>query len=54
MAANEPGVSREPEGTTVERETEAKRPAVYRVARSTSDREALNTIDIYGEKPFSV
>ena len=54
MAASEPGISREPEETPLEPETEAKRPAIHRVARSTSDKEALNTIDIYGEKPFSV
>ena len=29
-------------------------PAAYKLARSTTENNVLNTIDIYGEKPFSV
>jgi hypothetical protein len=29
-------------------------PAAYKVARSMAENKVLNTIDIYGEKPFSV
>ena len=54
MAASEPGFGRELEPAPLEPEPDVKRPAVYRVARSTPEKQALNTIDIYGEKPFSV
>jgi hypothetical protein len=29
-------------------------PQTYRVARSASGNDVLNTIDLFGEKPFSV
>jgi hypothetical protein len=54
MAASDAAIRDEAEPTPLEPETESRRPAVYRVARSTPEKQALNTIDIYGEKPFSV
>ena len=51
MAANE--TKDEPEGPPTEFD-ETPPPSEYRVARSTPANPVENTIDIYGEKPFSV
>jgi hypothetical protein len=52
MAAEDGGTIRE--DPALERLMEPPRPTKYPVARSASDDEVVNTIDIYGERPFSV